>query len=217
MPAYFSMTLQFENERIKPDFVRRVYSEIISCGYDFKSGFWFHQNANLNEIIEWNQNLLEQGFKLGYTQHVKHDYMQILFASEIYSELRGFWMYSDEEIAFDLIIPEGDILNCEGGNAFVDNKVVPIKELAVKLWEASVVDAIQTSLELDNGYHPLNKVFAGVNIAVNPFAIVKEEVYKKFPEGFFADKLVSSIGNDGILTESNGTTPNYFVEADAVN
>ena len=202
MPAYFSMTLHFENKRLNSNFVRTLYSKIISCGFDFKSGYWFHENAKLEEIINWNQKLLEQGFRLGYTQHVRNDYIQILFSSEIYSELRGFWMYSDSEITFNLIIPEYDILNTEGGDTFISGKINPIRNLALELWKENLADAIQTSLELDCGYSPLEEIFEGINLSVNPFAIINADVYKSFSKDFFFEKIIGTIENKGIFIEN---------------
>ena len=211
MPTYFNMTLQFEKNRLKPDFVKELYFKIISCGFEFKSGYWVHENASLDEIIAWNQDLLEKGFNLGFTQHVKHDYMQILFKSEAYSELRGFWMYRDSSIDFNLIIPEYDILNRMGGEAFTQSKVTPVKELAKEIWESGIPDAIQTCVECDYGYYSINQIYSGVNISINPFAILKKDVHKKFPKGFFCDKTASLLGNNGILLESDGTVPHYVL------
>ncbi len=210
MPAYFSMTLSFKNKRIKPNFVNDVYSQIINFGFNFKSGYWFHQDVNLNEIIEWNQQLLEKGFKLGYTQHVKHDYMQILFETVFYSELRGFWMYSDKEVIFNLLVPEADILNCEGGRYFTDIKIIPLKKLATKLWESNIVDAIQTSVELDLGYHSLSDILIGKNISINPFAILSENSFSCFSNNYFNGKHLLKINNGGLIVESDGTILHHF-------
>lgn len=79
MPAYFSMTTQIRAERLTDSYVEQMYSSIMELGYSFKSGFWFHQDAAYEEIVDWNQKKLEQGFRLGYTEHGSHDYMQILF------------------------------------------------------------------------------------------------------------------------------------------
>lgn len=199
------MTMLFERKRIKPNFVKEVYSQIIANGFNFKSGYWFHKKANIDEIIEWNQKLLDNGFKLSYTQHVKHDYMQILFESKLYSELRGFWIYSDEEVTFNLIVPESDILNCEGGSHFIRSKLDPLKKLATNLWDCKIVDVIQTSVELDEGYYPLSNVQKGDNISVNPFAILSESTFSIFPNNYFDNMSSYRISNSGVFIESDGT------------
>jgi len=207
MGPYFSMTLQFEHKRLKPTFVEELYSKIISCGFGFKSGFWFHGNAKLDEIIKWNQKLLEKGFKLGYKQYVKHDYMQILFNSEVYSEFRGYWMYSENQITFNIIIPEFDIINYD---TFIDEKVFPVKQLALEIWKSNIVDSIQTSVEFDFGYASLSEISDGKDISVHPFAILKEDDYKRFSEDYFNTYLITEVCNDGILVENNGKITHGF-------
>ena len=202
MPAYFTLTMQFEKKRIHPDFVKEVYSQMISCGFDFKSGYMIHENASLDEIIDWNQKRIDVGFVLGYTQHYKHDYMQILFQTEYYSELRGYWMYFDE-VAFNLIIPEGSIMTSEGSDCFVEEKIIPVKKLAIKMWEAGIVDAIQTSVELSDGCYSLSSVLSGNGISIIPFAILPENAFACFPDNYFKNKeIVSSrIGKHGVFLE----------------
>lgn len=204
MPTYFDVTLLFKKERLKSNFVKNLYYKIISCGFEFKSGFWFHEDANFNEIIEWNQNLLEQGFKLGFTQHVKHDYMQILFESQIYSQLRGFWTYSEKEISFSLIVPEYDIIKeDENYIYFIKEKIDPLKKLAIHLWESNFVDAIYTSLELYGMHHSLYEVCNGIGISVTPFAIIGENNYKCFNKDYFIMNKKLKIDNNGILIEND--------------
>lgn len=205
MPAYFSMTMQFEKKRVHPGFVKEVYSQIISCGFGFKSGYWFHEEATLDEIIDWNQRLLEKGFTLGFTQHVKHDYMQILFTTEHYSEMRGFWIHSSDEVVFHIIVPESSILNCEGGLYFIESKVAPVINLAIKLWESGIVDAIQTSLELDEGCFCLSDALTGKNVSVSPFAVLPEKAFEQFSDGYFSKMNLCKILKNGLFIEDNGT------------
>ena len=79
MPPYFSMAVYFAHKRIKPGFVKEIYLQIISGGFSSKCGYWLHEKASPDEIIEWTQKLLEDGFSPGFTQHARHDYMQIHF------------------------------------------------------------------------------------------------------------------------------------------
>lgn len=201
----------FEHNRIKPNFVKEIYSQIIACGFDFKSGYWFHKDANFDEIIEWNQGRLESGFRLGLTQHVKHGYMQILFESKYFSELRGYWIYSDKDVVFNLIVPESDILDCEGGSYFIESKITPMKSLAIKLWESNAVDAIQTNLELDYGYYNLPDILTGKNISVNPFAILPEDAFGLFLDNYFDGRNSHQINNYGMFIESDGTVQPFWM------
>lgn len=199
------------------DHVRRLYSAIISKGYDFKSGYWAHENATLEEIIRWNQAKLEQGFKLGFTQHVKHDYMQIIFDSR-YSELRGFWTFSPEQIEFDLIIPERDVLKYSNDSIvsdpgaaleiikhdrdfiyFKENEIMPMMELSKSIWQENLVDVIQTSIEFDGGCFGLEKILLGNELSINPFAIIDKSVFTRFPSDYFSGYKISGIGDNGVF------------------
>ena len=202
MPAYFSMTLQFEKKRLHPHFVKNIYASIIKCGFAFKSGYWYHEDASLEEITAWNQERLEQNFELGMSQHGKHDYMQAVFDADIFSEFRTFWMCPESEIFFEIIIPEDEILD-EQGRMFAYNmeKIYPIKALAQELWSSCGVDAIQTSLEESGGAYELDAVKLGKEVILAPFAIIKTEDFAMFPQSYFKDEEISMIQNDGVLVE----------------
>ena len=78
MPPYFSVDISFDRGRVKPGFVESIYHGIIASGYPFLAGYGLdqsHSQATLEKIIEVNQRKLEQNFKLGFTQHCKHDYI----------------------------------------------------------------------------------------------------------------------------------------------
>ncbi len=198
MPAYFTMTIQRKIGQLTDNYVEQVYSTIIEAGYPFKSGFWFHQDAAFDEIVAWNQTKLEQCLQLAFTEHVSQDYKQILFNAPEYNEMRGFWMCSEIDICFNLIIPESDILNCEGGDRVLENKIAPIRAMALKIWEKKLADVIQTSVESDGGYFSINEVLNGINVISHPFAIVPKNVVAKFNDYYFKNKLIS-VGNNGIL------------------
>ena len=105
MPAYFSVEINFKSNIIYPNLVRDVYSTFFTNGFNFKSGYWYGENNSLEEIVDWNQKLLEKGFELGYSQHVKHDYKQILLDTELFEEMRLFWMFSRKQISSLTEIP----------------------------------------------------------------------------------------------------------------
>ena len=201
MPAYFSMSVLFKHGRVKPNFVKEFYAQVISDEFRFKSGYLRHENAHLDEITEWNQKWLEKCRILGYKYYHKHDDIQMIFQTEYYSELRGYWYYSHEEVSFNLIVPEYDILNCEGGSYFIESKIAPMKKLAVKLWETKYIDVIQTSVESDCGFYGLSKVIAGKNISVNPFAIIPKSVFVNFSNNYFDKMKIQKINNTGVFIE----------------
>lgn len=203
MPAYFSMVIQRSSNKTSHDYVEQIYSKIVESGYPFKSGFWFHSDATYDEIVKWNQNKLEQGFKLGFTEHGSNDYMQIIFEAPEFSQMRGFWMYNKTDVTFNLLIPEYDILNYEGGNKVLENKIAPIRAIGIQMWEEGLADAIQTNIEFDCGYYSLNEILCGKNLMVHPFAIIHRNVVPKFNSSYFIGKKLESIGNGGVLINSN--------------
>ena len=50
LPPYFSMDCSFDNRRIKPDFVKNVYSLIFQNGFTFKSGYTKYDKLPLYAI-----------------------------------------------------------------------------------------------------------------------------------------------------------------------
>lgn len=158
MPAYFSVEVSFKKDILYPDLVKDIYSIFFKSGYQFKSGFWFGEKMTLDEIIQWNQNHLQNKFKLGFTQHVKYDYQQILLDSNNYSEMRLFWMYKNDRIELNLIIPKYDILQYSEKITFIEDKIHPIITIAKNLWNTAVVSAIQACVEFDGGAVEIEKL-----------------------------------------------------------
>lgn len=199
MPAYFSMTIQMRAEQLTNSYVMQMYSSIIEFGYSFKGGYWFHEDATYAEIVDWNQRKLDQGFRLGDTEHGSHDYMHILFDAKEYEVMRGFWMYMGDEVAFELIVPECEVLNFEGGWAIRQDKIEPLQKLGVHIWGKGLADAIQTSFEGDGGCYNLVHVLKQEKIMIHPFAIISADIAAGFDSQNFEGKVLSEIGNDGIF------------------
>ena len=129
MPWYFSIKMMFFPERVKPNFIKNVYYNIIDEGFEFAGGYRFLDrdrvklNSTITEISEWNQAWLENRHSLGYPNDAKNNYSeddfynknyrQILFKREEYSEIRGFWTDYGNYPQFDLIIPELEVMYYE--------------------------------------------------------------------------------------------------------
>jgi hypothetical protein len=204
------MVIQRKTDKLAKDYVKSIYAAIIDAGFPFKSGHWFHKDATLDEIIVWNQAKLEAGFQLGDTEHVRNDYMQIMFHAEQYEQMRGFWMYNENEIQFVLIVPESDIFapNCDvfmpmdaspnREDIIQENKIAAIRELAIKIWNSGLADIIQSNLE-SSGSRSIDAVMNGKSLSIEPFAIIPKGIKNKFSDNFFLGKNVAAIGNDGLL------------------
>lgn len=150
MPAYFSISVQFERKELYPSFVKDLYSVLENAGLKFKSGYKWCEKENLNEITEWNRKLLEQNFRLGFTEHYTHDYKQVLFDHGDYSEIRGFFLNNypqDNLFVFEIIVPESDIMEAEGSGVFIKEKIEEWTGIAKEIWTFEPVRAIQMGPE----------------------------------------------------------------------
>ena len=62
-----------------------------------------------------------------------------------------------------------------------------------------MADAIQTNSEHEGGTHRLSEVSEDRNISVNPFAVLPESAYEKFPDGYFRQFRQKIIKSSGVL------------------
>jgi len=194
MPAYLSMNMMFTNKRVKPNFIKSIYQQTLGAGFSFLGEFYWEndepacKSSSLEDISNWNQSHLED--RLQHSHPRKDDgYKQILFQREGYSEIRGFWHDFNRYPAFNIIIPEEDVLFYDKGVRYIEDKILPFILLAKNLWKNSLVDAIQTELEYDDPPYNYNDIATGNNIRFRPFAIISKISYEKFPKDYFADLL----------------------------
>ncbi|MEO3946311.1 hypothetical protein [Gorillibacterium sp. CAU 1737] len=178
MPAYLSVEFSFPYSTFTQDFVSEIYSVVFSC-FPFKTGYWMSEKNTLEEIIRWNASLLAKKFELGYDQHVKHDYKQVLLDSDLYRHLRLFWMYQSDEIGLHLIVPEADLFLDRKLLKYDNSKVLPLLNLSVKLADSFVVNTVQTYHELGEAV-PLKIVSNGQQPSTEPFSIVGSEAFRRF-------------------------------------
>ncbi|MCD1259425.1 hypothetical protein B5M42_011325 [Paenibacillus athensensis] len=195
MPPYFSVHYSFPYSIFTPNFVGDMYNTVFRS-FPFRSGYWISENHTLEEIVNWNTSLLEKKFKLGFDQHVKHDYRQILLYSELYSHLRLFFMYRSNEIELHLIIPENDILLDDEFLRYDSSKVLPLLDLSLKIWNSFGVNTIQTYHELGA---PISykKIMQGQPPSTAPFSILPEinnQFKNNLDDKFFVKEL-----NQGML------------------
>jgi hypothetical protein len=192
MPAYFELAFSFRYSDLHVNFVKQVYDTIFQNGFLYKDSY-LDPGISLDEIIAWNQNKLEKKFKLGLKQTLRQGYHQILLQREGYTELRLFWMYSNEEISLFLITPESDIL--DANFKFISSKFTPFIELAKVMWDKTDVITIQTALEIDGGVTDLKGIVSSKELPfVRPFAILGKKYYQEMP-----NIEVHDIFDDGIL------------------
>jgi len=191
MPPYFSVYYSFPFSTFKESFVNDIYY-IIFNQFPFKSGYWMSENNTLEEIISWNSSKLAKKFKLGFDQHVKHDYKQILLNSDLYSHLRLFWMYQSNEIVLQLIVPEDDIFLDDELLMYDNSKLLPLLNLSVKIWDSFELNTVQTYHEL-GAPTSYKKVLNGQQPSTEPFSILVSEAFSQLENkligNFLAKKL----------------------------
>ena len=179
MPTYFGILLHFERKDIYPMFMKDFYSSLENAGMKFKSGFWGFENDTLDKIVEWNQNLIENDFELGFTEHHSHDYKQAVFAYMDYSKVRGFWLNNylcKNEFVFSLIVPESEVMEYNNFHFhFLCEKVENLIEISKKLWsDFPYIKMIQTECEVSSGEVSVKDIRIGKKPQVLPFAVVSE-------------------------------------------
>lgn len=177
MPAYFNLSVQFRREDLYPSFVRDFYATLDRAGMAFQSGYWGFEKDSLEEIIEWNQRKLEDDFELGFTEHHSHDYKQVIYGFDSYSEVRGFWMNNYPEsgaFTHEIILPESDVLEKGYPAKFKKEKMEELMEFSMRIWQFPLVKAIQTGLECDDASVSLSELAGGGCPNVCPFAIVED-------------------------------------------
>ena len=175
MPAYYSISISIKKKN-KYDCLFEDFINILkSKGFVYKSGFWGFEDNTLDEIISWNTDKLNSDFELGDDENYLHDYKQICWNYQSFSEVRLFIfnIQKKDSFSFNIIIPEDDFIKFKRGTAKYDPQVISVlKQLACDIWQWEYVDAIQTSLELSDGDVSFDKIEKGELPSAEPFAII---------------------------------------------
>ncbi|MCQ6561612.1 hypothetical protein [Paenibacillus mendelii] len=203
MPPYFSVHYSFPFSTYNESFVSEIYN-IIFSQFPYKSGYWMSEKNTLEEIISWNTSKLAKKFKLGFDQHVKHDYKQILLESDLFIHLRLYWMYESKEIVLHLILPEDDIFLDDKFLKYDSTKLVPLLNISEKIWDSFEVNTIQTYHEL-GAPTSYKDVLDGEQPSSEPFSIVSTEDLSRI-EKVLNDKFLVRKLNRGflIIQKENG-------------
>lgn len=202
--ATFSVGIHFKRDVLYSEFVKDVYDIFFQSGFPYKSGFWIYEDdMTLEQIIEWNQKHLEDKFVLGFDQHYKYDCRQILLDTDLYEEMRLFWMYlkEDDIIFLHLVVPEENILHPEMEYCCLQEKINPLILLSCKLWDTGKVAMIQSSLELDDTILNQAELEQGRLPTMHPFCIVDSELARKICSG--RDFTSENLDHNGVLIIDN--------------
>ncbi|WP_244886433.1 hypothetical protein [Paenibacillus odorifer] len=160
------------------------------------------EKNTLDEIIKWNTSKLAKKFKLGFDQHVQHDYKQILLESHLFRHLRLYWMYESNEIVLHLILPEDDILVDDKYLKYDSTKLVPLLNISEKIWDSFEVNTIQTYHEL-GAPTSYKEVLDGEQPSSEPFSIISTEALSRI-KNVLNDKFLVKELNRGFLIIQKG-------------
>jgi hypothetical protein len=119
----------------------------------------------------------------------------------------------------NLIIPENDLLveNTdyipieENGVTMIEldeyyknvrlwqNKISPIINMARNLWNTELPSMIQSGRDLYHGGNFIMELDEGGVLCVNPFCIVKTQLYERFKDRLSPSFIIEKLCNDGFL------------------
>ena len=223
----FYLQMFFIKERIKPNFVRDIYQLIIDAGFEFASGYVTEGDGSyrdidtLEEIVEYNQARFEERLVAGFPKEDYHydtvydyelGYRHIYFRREGFKDLDGSWNENDGHPTFTLCMEEYDVMfkkevpgQTYREDFYIREKIEPLKNMALKLWDNRKVDVVQTTHDMDDPWYSIYDVGRSENIYYNPFALMFERFYEKFPAGYFdrdfAKAQITKIAHNGVYIE----------------
>ena len=199
MPAYFSIDISIEKERI----YEGIYADYIDIldknGIRFSSGYWDYMDESLESVIRWNEEKIREDYDFPVNELYSNDYKQILLEYKHFSEVRTYIINDkdSDEIVFSIIIPEDELLTMKNGRVTFNEIVMEdIKQLVLNLWTWPCVGAIQTALDLSDGRTSIKKLREGASPSVEPFAIIPKEYFENGSK-----YRVHDVERDGALLE----------------
>ncbi|WP_394175350.1 hypothetical protein [Thalassotalea litorea] len=145
MPAYATIEFEILRKNLTETLVKEFYDAMFVHGLNFEKVFVWgcDENLKIDDIIAWNQEKLNDNFKLGFTQDISHNYRQILICGTPYSECRLFITNYGESFSFHVIVPE-DEMHAENIDLLL--------KASENVWNALPIEIIQSYGELNDSY-----------------------------------------------------------------
>lgn len=215
----YDIYITFPKHTISDGFVENIYNTIFRSGFRFKRGSNFHEHMPIEDIIRVNQEKLMSGFRLGVRQNSRHGYIQIIFETNLYREMRAFWCYLDNEVTLTIFFPEDDLLVKNKDYTPIEingmtiikldeyyrdfkvlkDKVSPIFLIARNLWDTGLPTMIESDKGLYYGDEDMIRLDEGGLLCIRPFCILKKHVYEKFRYRLDPVCTVEELPHDGFL------------------
>ena len=102
------------------------------------------------------------------------------------------------------MVAESDVLIEDGSLSFREDQLQPLIDLSVYLWEAGLVDAVQSSTE-NGGFGYLQDIREGNSVFACPFAVIDNESFEKINcselicSKYFGAVQCTELTNNGML------------------
>lgn len=184
MPTYLSLSFQYSKRKLHALTVRSFCDALCHSGLTFTSGYWGSEQDSYSDIISWNQMKLAENFELGWDEHYTHDYKQMLFRFEAFSEVRLFIhnMRDNDSFSFELIIPEDDFFTYPSLGDIHEEPLLHLKQLekveqlAIRMWESETMDCILADWESLYNTTTFSDIAAGAPPLIEPFCIVPQSL-----------------------------------------
>lgn len=183
MPTYLTVNFQYSKRSLSGQTVREFCDALLRCGMTFAGGYGAAEDNSYDDIVRWNQAKLEQNFELPGDEHYTHDYRQMLFSFEDFSEVRLYILNEREQpfFSFELIVPETDFLT-EGEAASAQRlqlrPLALVEDFTVRMWEEGQMDCIQAYWEIGDEPKPFADIVAGIQPCCMPFCVLPRHVLR---------------------------------------
>ena len=185
MPAYTIISCSFD-KRDRAGLVGAFYDAFFGNGVTFNGVFAWYCDADLTleQIVEWNQSKLDSDFVLGYDEHVKHNYRQIMLAVDPFSECRLILSNCESDISFQCIVPEREINKGNAGS---------LEHACQRAWSQLPIQSVESYGELGepvgakaitSGKPPSADLFAMVDYDCTQHEYVRHFTLKRMNRGY---------------------------------
>lgn len=166
MPAYATVEFEILRKNLTETLVKEFYDSFFVHGLNFEKVFAWgcDENLQIEEVIAWNQEKLNNNFKLGFTQDVSHNYRQILISGSPYSECRLFITNYGESFSFHVIVPEDEMHS---------ENIDLLLKASENVWNTLPIEIIQSYGELNDRYR-IADIQSANEVSIELFAFISQ-------------------------------------------
>lgn len=191
MPNYFSIIIDFDPSLNNQTLVSDFYDRFAECGASFIGGYFKSEGYSFEKVLEANREYLAGRSKDPHNG----GFYQIMFRFGDFSEFRGYWHKSEDDLKFWLIVPQDEFYaKSKDGTKELPERMDLVKNLCLRLWELPAVICIQTSWESSGLAPKFNDISADCPPFTEIFSIIRDD---KYSDGWLFES--KPIEKNGIL------------------